>query len=492
MTAAPNFNKKIAYGLVIVVLFGVMYPYTAWLKEEMKRRDLGEAAIGQIDTGSFMMKMFLLGGFRGIVADLLWLRAEEQKRDHDWDRLKTTVELITKLQPHFLSVWTFQGWNLAYNVSVEWDAPADKYLWIKEGIKFVQKGVEKNKRSPDLVWDTAWFYYHKLGFSDESIILRRLFRDDEEYEFKRYFDPAKGHIVVGNDNFKLGYGWFSRAVSLVDEGANRLGSGTDDEIQIQYVDRTPQRKGRPDDIAFRAMPAHAQTRYAAGLEKMSTKGVEATFGEVAKAEWFDASEEWLSFGKHVYLSHNEVMRDGKLVRDKIQLDDACFPDRFKKMPQNQLYWTMRWADQMNYRYWKERAQAEMTKDGVLARQLFYEGTVAYKTGDFPTAAEKFKEGLKVWKTVMDEFPTYRDDDLSKRETGQIVKRYVKVLKQNLTPIPDDLPFKDYLRLVEHDTTVDPFDAIEMLGVSGEARPLTPSPAPPGPSPTSTAPGNPAN
>jgi len=291
--------------------------------------------------------------------------------------------------------------------------------------------------------------------------------------------------VVGNDNFKLSYGWFSRAVSMVEEGANRLGSGTS-----EYIDPTPQRKGRPDDIAFRAMPAHAQTRYAAGLEKMSTKGIEATFGEVAKAEWLNAWNEWDAFGKHVYLSHNEVMRDGKKVRDKIQLDDACFPDRFKKMPQNQLYWTMRWADQMNYRYWKERAQAEMTKNGVLARQLFYEGTVAYKTGDFPTAAEKFKEGLNIWKIVMSDFPTYRDDDLSKRETGQIVKRYVKVLRQNLSPIPEDLPFKDYLRLVEHDTTVDPFDAIEMLGVGGEARPVTPAPAPPGPSPISTVPANP--
>ena len=142
-----------------------------------------------------MMKLFLLGGFRGIVADILWLRAEEHKKDHDWDRLKTTVELITKLQPHFLSIWTFQGWNLAYNVSVEWDAPEDKYTWIKEGIKFVQEGVEKNRRSPDLIWDTAWIYYHKLGFSDESIILRRLFRDDEDEAFKTYDDPATGHPV---------------------------------------------------------------------------------------------------------------------------------------------------------------------------------------------------------------------------------------------------------------------------------------------------------
>jgi hypothetical protein len=468
VSAAPNLNKKLIYGLAIVALFGAMFPYTGWLAEEKKRRDLGEAAIGQIDTGSFMMKLFLLGGFRGIVADLLWLRAEENKRDHDWDRMSTTVDLITKLQPHFLAVWTFQGWNLAYNVSVEWDAPEDKYQWIKKGIQFVQDGVKKNRRSPDLIWDTAWFYYHKLGFADESIILRRLFRDDEDEDFKTYYDPERSQNVVGNDNFKLAYGWFNKAIGLVDEGATRLTSGTARDIQIQYVDPTPQRKGRPDDIAFRSMPAHAQTRYAAGLEKMSIYGIPATFGEVAKDAWNGAWHEWVQFGQHEFLSHNEVPRNGRLERDLIKLDDCSVPERLAQLNDNQRYWAQRWGDQMNYRYWKERCMAEMTDDGVRARQLFYDGTVAYKTGDFPTAAEKFKAGLGVWKKVLNDYPWYRDDDLNKKETGLIVKRYKRVLTQAGTSLPDDLPFKDLLPLAEADNTVDPFDAIEMIGVPGTA------------------------
>jgi hypothetical protein len=463
VNSAPNLNKKLIYGLMIVALFGLMFPYTAWLTEEKKNRDLGEAAIGQIDTGSFMMKLFLLGGFRGIVADLLWLRAEEYKKDHDWDRLETTVELITKLQPHFLSIWTFQGWNLAYNVSVEWDAPEDKYTWIKQGIKFVQEGVRKNRRSPDLIWDTAWFYYHKLGFADESIILRRLFRDDEDEAFKTYNDPDSDQPVVANDNFKLGYGWFSRAVKLVDSGANRLTSGTSDDVRIDYVDPTPQRKGRADDIAFRSMPAHGQSRYAGGLEKMSVFGIPATFGEVAKAEWGKAWNEWDKLGMHVFMSHNEILRNGELVRDKVKLNDVMNVDHYKDMTENQLYWTQRWADQMNFRYWKERCQAEATPNGVLARQDFYDATLAYKTGDFPKAAEKFKAGLGLWKGVMNDFPGYRDDDLNKKDTGLIVKRYVLALKQLGIPVPDDLPFKDYLPLLQNDNTLDPFDAIEMIG-----------------------------
>ncbi len=358
-----SFRKKLIYGAIIVVLFTAMYPYGQALTQVKKDNDLGEAAIGQIDTGSFMMKLFLLGGFRGIVADYLWNRAEEYKREHDWDRLKQTVNMITKLQPHFLAIWTYQSWNLAYNVAVEWDAPEDKYQWIKQGIQFAQQGVAKNQKSPDLVWDTAWYYYHKLGFSDESIILRRLFRDDQDDDFKRYYDPELDTTLVGDDNFKLGYGWFSRAVKLVDSGASRVVAGTAETIQ--YVNPSPQRKGRPDDIAFRSMPAHGQTRYAIALEKMSTYGIPARFGEKAKNEWSSALNEWQKFGEHTFMSHNEIPdKDGNLHRDPVKLDDATNPQKLKTLTENQQYWAQRWADQMNYRYWKQRSLAEQTDEAV--------------------------------------------------------------------------------------------------------------------------------
>ena len=41
------------------------------------------------------------------------------------------------------------------------------------------------------------------------------------------------------------------------------------------------------------------------------------------------------------------------------------------------------------------------------------------------AADRVPAGLDIWKTVMDDFPAYRDDELKKKDTGQIVKRYVQ-------------------------------------------------------------------
>ena len=417
----PGFRKKLVYGMIIVLLFGIMYPYTDMLADVKKKRDLGEAAIGQIDTGSFMMKLFLLGGFRGIVADYLWNRAEEYKREHDWDRLAPTVEMITKLQPHFLAIWTYQSWNLAYNVAVEWDAPEDKYQWIKKGIQFVQEGVKKNRRSPDLVWDTAWYYYHKIGFSDESIILRRLFRDDEDEDFKTYYRPGAEQEVKGDDNFKLGYGWFPGRSPWWTRGGPTLVAGTSENIQ--YVDPTPQRKGRPDDIAFRSMPAHAQTRYAAGLEKKSMYGIEARFGELAKNEWASALNEWVKFGEHVFMSANDIReKDNTEHRDPVRIDDATNPDRFKTADREPAILDPALGRPDELPILEGAVPGRADRRGGAGAELFYHGTVAYKTADFAKAAEQFKEGLQVWKVALNDHPVYRDDPLSKKETGLIVMR----------------------------------------------------------------------
>lgn len=469
-----NQLRKIVYLLLIVAIFGAMFPYTNWLLDVKKKKDLGEAAIGQVDTGSFMLKLALLGGARGIAANVLWTRAEELKREQDWDRMAATVDLITKLQPHFLSVWTFQGWNLAYNVSVEWDAPEDKYEWIKKGIKFLQDGVRKNRKSPDLIWDTAFTYYHKLGFSDESIILRKLFRDDEDYEFKSYLDPDTGHPVPKDDNFQLAYSWFSQAIALVDdEGVQRVATAV--EASLDYVDPTPQRKGRPGDLAFRSMPAHAQTRYASALEKMSMVDVPATFGEVAKNEWARALREWQKFGDFPFPAHNDA-------KVPIKIDDSTNPDAYAKLSDNQKYWTDRWSNQMNYRYWKDRAAAETTDQGVKARQLFYLGTIAYKNSDFETAVQNFRDGLAIWDELLKSHADYRRDDFNRKDTGLIVKRYVLALRQLGEPEPEDFPFKDLLAAAKGDTTLDPFDATEMLGPvraggQGQGGQTQPAPAP---------------
>ncbi|HEU5115301.1 MAG TPA: hypothetical protein VFT74_01350 [Isosphaeraceae bacterium] len=457
-TQHANRIRQLIYAVGIVFLFGAMWPYSQKLQEIKSETDLGEATIGQIDTGSFMVKLAMIGGFRGIVANWLWTQSIELQKQHEWDKLMASVEMITKLQPHFLSIWTFQGWNLAYNVSVEWDSPDDKYTWIKKGINFLRDGVAKNRNKSDLIWDTAWTYYHKLGMADEAIILRRRFYDDPDDDpnhpnFK--VDPIESEPRL--DNFQVAGGWFTLAVRVVDAGGERTETGVEGEVE--YVDRMPNRKGRPGDLNFRSMPAHAQTRYAAAMEKMSILDVEPMFGQAAQSAWGKALEEWVNFGRHPFPAHNNP-------DELIYVDDASNSARMlsKELSENQKYWTNRWADQMNYRYWKDRSLAEAEPQGTSARRLFYEGTVALKNADFGSAVEKYKNGLDLWKDLLERHPTYKDDELNQKDTGQLVKRYVFALRQVGESPPDDMPFKDLYEEVKDESLLDPFDQLDMMRV----------------------------
>jgi hypothetical protein len=456
-SATSTRHRQMAYALGIVLLFCAMFPYSGWLSRVKQREDLGEATIGQVDTGSFMLKLAMIGGARGVAANVLWTRANDLQKVHEWDKLKATVDLITKLQPHFLSIWTFQGWNLAYNVSVEWDAPEDKYAWIKKGINFLKDGVAKNQKSPDLVWDTAWTYYHKLGMADEAILLRRLFYDDPDDDGSRFkIDPMDGNPY--DDNFQVARGWFTYAVDKVDrEGQKRQSQGVGERpVALEYVDKPTQHKGRPDDLSFRSMPAHAQARYAMNLEKMSIKDIPASFGEKAREEWARTYQAWIDFGKHPFPAFNNA------DKEVIYIDDATTPTRWKELSENQIFWSQRWAHDMNYPYWKDRSAAEMEPDGPRARHLFYDGFLALRSANYPLAVQKYREGLDLWDALLKRHEDYRKDDLNRKDTGHQVRRYVFALKNIGESPPADMPMKDLYELVKNDHSIDPFDQLEVM------------------------------
>ncbi len=105
-----------------------------------------------------------LGGFRGIVADLLWLRAGDLQDQKKFFELVQLADWITKLEPRFALVWEFQAWNMAYNVSVMLDNPADRWRWVRQGIKLLRdEGLYYNPGDPGLYHQLGWLFFHKVG-----------------------------------------------------------------------------------------------------------------------------------------------------------------------------------------------------------------------------------------------------------------------------------------------------------------------------------------
>src|SRR6516164_8731147 len=56
-----------------------------------------------------------LGGFRGLIANCLWIRANDLQQDDKFFEMAQLSDWITKLEPNFVQVWLVQAWNMAYN-----------------------------------------------------------------------------------------------------------------------------------------------------------------------------------------------------------------------------------------------------------------------------------------------------------------------------------------------------------------------------------------
>jgi hypothetical protein len=157
-------------------------------------------------------------GMRGVAANILWEKANRYKMKKDWTNLSATLNVLTELEPHFISVWKFQSWNLAYNVSTEFDDYRDRYRWVIAGIEFLIRGIGYNANEPRLYDDVGWYISHKIGKADEALQFRRLFKADDEFH-ARHHTPSPEL----RDNWLVGKQWYRRAEDLVAKGADLRG-----------------------------------------------------------------------------------------------------------------------------------------------------------------------------------------------------------------------------------------------------------------------------
>ena len=113
------------------------------------------------------------GAFRGLVVDVLWMRADKLKDEGQFFDARQLAEWITILQPRFASVWEFHAWNMAYNISVAIPAtqPDQRWRWVRNGYELIRdEAVDKYKlKNITLYRELARIFQHKVGgVSDDA------------------------------------------------------------------------------------------------------------------------------------------------------------------------------------------------------------------------------------------------------------------------------------------------------------------------------------
>src|SRR5437868_15507230 len=160
----PSRAYKIALASVAVLLFVSVFYSQRYLNTQ--REVLGLTRIAPLENAPPMLAFttVALGGFRGLIANALWIRATELEDEEKLFEMVLLADWITKLEPHYVQVWVVQSWNLASNISVKFKSPVDRWRWVKAGFELIRdEGLKYNPGEPLLYRELATDFGHKIG-----------------------------------------------------------------------------------------------------------------------------------------------------------------------------------------------------------------------------------------------------------------------------------------------------------------------------------------
>jgi len=116
-----------------------------------------------------------LGFFRPLTLNFLWLRFDALQKEGRFFEAASLATVISGLQPRIPEVWTYQAWNLGFNITRAL-TPRERYQWVDEAICLLRdRGLDENPGAAQLYRYLAWFFFFKIdGITDEANLLYKL------------------------------------------------------------------------------------------------------------------------------------------------------------------------------------------------------------------------------------------------------------------------------------------------------------------------------
>ncbi len=522
MIRNANFRRKVIYMSAIAALLFPLYQVGApssmqenqtqegrmqefeiagggVLAQMRQEHGLAASSLGDIDPASETMKLATLG-MRGVATCILAQRVNYFFKVEDWDNVKVTLNQAAKLQPHVISFWEFQGWNVAFNISVQFDDYRDRSHWIKKGIDFLIEGSQYNRQEPRLLSRVAWFFEQKIGRSDEKRQFRRLFREDELYHKTLPIQVDLARDYRGKvDNWLVAKLFHLKAQRLVEN------------------EGVPLRGKRP--LLFHADTPMAQMKYAVAIEEEGYRDEESqeAWKDAAQKAWKKAGDEWDAYGSrdlptiggyNIRLSDLEsLLAEAKQLeaalealapnaREQIRAERmknklseserealdtpnesrtakqyrlaADAEEKLKVQPKdiakrvaqdkqaeaNKLLARLLAAGKLsqtiqrhrgvvNFEYWRARCAAEQTLHAVDARDYVYQAEQLFEDARLQEARQAYELAWDQWSIVFTEFPIL-EEAVSAAELLDNINRYRVVLGQLDLPFPEDFKLQGVL------------------------------------------------
>lgn len=259
-------NARAIQVIALIVAAGLIFAATRFSGPinagRAKLNTMGVQSVEESTPPEYAFAIQAFGAFRGILTNLAFIRAENYKDEGRYYDAMQLASWICKLQPRFPTVWSFNSWNMAWNISVTTHTPEERWNWVYSGARLIRdEGLKYNPRAINLYKQLAWIFVNKMSETT-----------DEYHLFYKRNWAWRMHLVLGSPPDPLGdYHPEEKFKPVeIEIGKDRLAAATlkDAERRVQRLKEKVDKRGKPWDIdAYKAA-----VDYLARIKKRSKTG----------------------------------------------------------------------------------------------------------------------------------------------------------------------------------------------------------------------------
>ncbi len=159
-------NKK----YIIIVIVGLLLSQVVvkhWVSSQKEYQEMLSSnpftTLPSADYLGTYIASLLLSGFKPLLVDYLWIKQDKLQQEKQFEEIRLLLSIIARLQPRFVEVWSFNAYNMVYNISHQQKLPEMRWDWVKAGLDYIREGMKHNPGSAHLAHWTGLFYYDRIA-----------------------------------------------------------------------------------------------------------------------------------------------------------------------------------------------------------------------------------------------------------------------------------------------------------------------------------------
>ena len=378
------------------------------------REQLGLTRMNALENAPPMLAFttVALGGFRGLIANALWIRANDLQNDDKFFEAAQLASWITDLEPSFTQVWLFQSWNMAYNISVKFKDFPDRWRWVECGIELLRdEGLRYNPDNILIHRELAWFFQHKMGQNLDDA--NAYYKQQWAAEMTPFFGPHGTN--------------FSELINPTTAEARTNAQVLREKFKIDpvFAQKVDEQYGPLD---WRLPEAHAIYWGAVGLQKAKEHPDKVK------------SSDLITLQRIIYQSMLQAFHHGRIIDDPFAKTSSLEPNLDLVGKVNDAYVTLMSQD-LEYSNHIGNAYRNFLKDAVYF--LYENDRVADAANWYKVLGEKFPD-----KSILDNDPNSfpRNVTLDEYAVARVQSELGDTSQERITGVIEGLLVRSYYNL----------------------------------------------